>query len=330
MNEQLTIIAARMGFEDYPQKKAALEAFIASDDNNPVFLLTLSRLSLQPQYPSGWQGSRGRTLEEIEQFYAQLTNAAMNEQGACAISGAKQPVAKAISHAGQEFEEWDRFYIDSYPSRSALLDVWASDKWGEALIHRNAAYRSVLVMPSTAAELNKEINSYSHQSQPMTVAEIEEMLALARVCYIKNHMPCFDMENRLERARLFAKSDDGLPINMLNLIREKDVLSYPESYTGEKGKSFIEAKQLYGKYAGAINAQSGATSIVGVSHVMPALDWRGCDNEEWQQFYFVYYPERRAYLKLLSAPGYVDALPHKLAGDEATLLIPMKHGTFNV
>lgn len=330
MNEKLATIGSRIGFNEYPQKREGFETFIAGDDGQPVYLLTLARLAAQPQYAAAWKGPKGDTVQQAQELFESTAAAAMRAQGAYSISGAKQPVANAISHAGREFEEWDCFYVDYYPSRTAVLDVWASSDWAEVLVHRTAAFDDVVVMPSTAGELNRNVNSYAHASPPMDIAEIDGLLQAARAAYVQNHMDSFTMENRLARARHFAESDDGKPINMLNLIIEKDEVCYPEGYTGEKGTTLTEAKQLYAKYAGAINAQNGAMPIIGVSHVMPALDWRGSQPEGWKQFYFVYYPQRRNYLQLLAAPAYVDALPHKLAGDEATLLIPMKHGLFNM
>ncbi len=127
----------------------------------------------------------------------------------------------------------------------------------------------------------------------------------------------------------FAKSDDGKPFNMINLIKEHKTVQYPAGWKGERAKTVMEAKTLYGKACYPIMKKSGSYSMFGVTLAGPAVVYSGPTPEKWDQFYYISYPSRKAFLELLASDAYADAVVHKYAGDRETLLIPVSAGITN-
>ena len=113
---------------------------------------------------------------------------------------------------------------------------------------------------------------------------------------------------------------------MINLIQEYDEPKYPENWQGEKAETVLDAKMLYSKACYPIMMNTGSYSLFGVTFTGPAVVNTGGDFEDWDQFYLISYPNRRAFMELLVNDAYANAIVHKYAGDKETVLIPVTAG----
>lgn len=127
------------------------------------------------------------------------------------------------------------------------------------------------------------------------------------------------------RVRAWALADDGRPFYMLNLMRFRPrVLAMPggppTSMTPEEANAIYEAKGLP-----AVLGLGGTAPFVGASQGRAVLTIDAAE-ERWSRVLVVRYPNRRAFLKLVSDPGYGKLAPYKLASLQI-VLAPSAGGT---
>lgn len=143
---------------------------------------------------------------------------------------------------------------------------------------------------------------------PITADEAEGYLAsVAQV-----PLPAAERDAVLAALRRFMAEDDGQPLQMLNLMRYYAGLRpTPGSaidFTGTTAESnaYYERAVMptlfavggYPSYAGSIDS----TNLIGKT---PALD-------NWSRVLLVRYPNRRAFMELLTHPDYAPLAPYKL------------------
>lgn len=121
-----------------------------------------------------------------------------------------------------------------------------------------------------------------------------------------------------ERFEAFAKdADPPAPLIMINLLRYREQAEYPDAFDAEPCTG-REAYQRYGAVAaGQIAAVGGRVlwaGAVAASVIAP-------DSEEWDDAVLVEYPTRDAFLKMLSEPAYLAAVPHRGAALSDSRLI---------
>lgn len=129
-----------------------------------------------------------------------------------------------------------------------------------------------------------------------------------------------------ERIRSFAEEDDGNPFFMVNLIKERKELKYPDNWTGPRASSIIEAKKMYSAACLPFLHEMGSESVFGVTFPSPAVLNETENPEDWDQFYLVKYQSKKVFLELISSEFYSKAIVHKNACDENTVLIPAEIG----
>lgn len=101
------------------------------------------------------------------------------------------------------------------------------------------------------------------------------------------------------------------PINMLNLLRYRDLADYPAGHenTG-KGWSGRRAYEEYGRTSGSLFRKLGGTII-----------WRGQfetmvtgpDGERWDDGFIARYPDAAAFFAMIKDPEYAKAVVHRTA-----------------
>lgn len=167
----------------------------------------------------------------------------------------------------------------------------------------------------------------SQPGEPLTpeevdyyMAKIKANLTLERTGYPPENLA--DIEK-------FARTDDGKPFNMINLIKERKEVQYPAGWKGKRADLVIEAKHMYSRACYPLMVKSGTKSMLGIANPGPAVVYSGATPEKWDQFYLIAYPHRKAFMELLSSDAYADAIVHKYAGDQETLLIPVTAGINN-
>ncbi|MCV6585993.1 MAG: DUF1330 domain-containing protein [Marinibacterium sp.] len=124
-----------------------------------------------------------------------------------------------------------------------------------------------------------------------------------------------------ERAQFdtFKALDRDQPIEMLNLVRFRDVAAYPQDHAlADAGLSGAEAYRNYGADTAPIIARLGASIV-----------WRGAfqsvligpDGEAWDEIFVARYPTAHAFLDMVTDPDYQRAVVHRRAAVATSRLI---------
>ena len=109
------------------------------------------------------------------------------------------------------------------------------------------------------------------------------------------------------------------PIEMLNLVRFRDLAEYPSDHAhAGKGLKGAEAYKKYGAETGPILAKVGGTIL-----------WRGTfeatligpTDEKWDASFIARYPNAAAFLAMVTDPDYQKAVVHRQAAVLTSRLI---------
>lgn len=117
-----------------------------------------------------------------------------------------------------------------------------------------------------------------------------------------------------EQFRALVESEDASPIVMVNLIRFK------ERATGiDEGRTGAEAYATYGQNIAPYLAEVGGEVLMATNSVESVI---GPEDAEWDAVILVRYPSRKAFVAMISNPGYLKEHEHRVAGvDEARLIL---------
>lgn len=111
------------------------------------------------------------------------------------------------------------------------------------------------------------------------------------------------------------------PIEMLNLIRYRDVAAYPEGHAqAGKGLTGAAAYALYGTETAPIFARVGGAVVYAAT---PACVLTGPDDEQWDRMFVARYPSAAAFFEMLKDPAYQLAVVHRQAAVLTSRLIRM-------
>ncbi|MFQ3667235.1 MAG: DUF1330 domain-containing protein [Sphingomonadaceae bacterium] len=137
-----------------------------------------------------------------------------------------------------------------------------------------------------------------------------------------NHDPSIDPTAEQVR-RLRDSGPDG-PIVMLNLLKFRQRAAYPEGHP-DSGASGADA---YARYQHAFTVTVGATSGAEILFEGPVdqVFIGRPETDRWDKCLIVRYPSRRHFLAMMADAAYREALVHRYAGLEKTLLLQM-HGS---
>jgi len=117
----------------------------------------------------------------------------------------------------------------------------------------------------------------------------------------------------------FKGLDRDHPIDMLNLVRFRDLANYPGDHElARDGLTGAEAYGLYGRHTAGILKMVGG-SIVWRARFETTLI--GPDRETWNAMFIAHYPTAHAFLAMISDPDYRRAVVHRQAGVATSRLI---------
>jgi hypothetical protein len=120
--------------------------------------------------------------------------------------------------------------------------------------------------------------------------------------------------------RLRDHGRDG-PVVMMNLLKFRDTAQYPQ----ELGMAACSGKVAYDRYQHAFTVAVGAISQAEVLYDGPCeqvfIGQPGTDATDWDKLLLVRYPSRQHFLNMMANDAYRDALVHRYAGLERTVLI---------
>ena len=111
---------------------------------------------------------------------------------------------------------------------------------------------------------------------------------------------------QLERLAAGAESDPG-PVVMLNLLRFK------ERADGIDAADGITGSEAYTRYGAAVQPyldRIGGRVLLAARATESVI---GPDQGEWDLVLAVHYPSRRAFLEMVSDPGYLEIHAHRTA-----------------
>lgn len=113
---------------------------------------------------------------------------------------------------------------------------------------------------------------------------------------------------------------DG-PVVMMNLLKFRKAAAYPP----EAGMEPCSGQAAYDRYQHAFTVAVGAISQAEVIYDGPCeqvfIGQPGTDATDWDKLLLVRYPSRQHFLAMMADPGYRDALVHRYAGLERTVLV---------
>ena len=104
------------------------------------------------------------------------------------------------------------------------------------------------------------------------------------------------------------KSDDDGPVTMLNLVKYRE-------RAADGTSSGREAYERYTRAAGAyVEARGGRVLWAGVVAEAALQDGLADDECDWDWALLVYYPNRAAFLDMVTSPEYLAANEHRTNG----------------
>lgn len=135
-----------------------------------------------------------------------------------------------------------------------------------------------------------------------------------------------DAEGHIDPTRAQFEAFKGLdrdqPVQMLNLVRFRDLANYPGTHDlARDGLTGAEAYALYGKYSGPVLRKVGGSIL-----------WRGAfettligpEHEAWDAMFIAAYPAAHAFLAMVTDPDYQKAVVHRQAAVATSRLIRTK------
>jgi len=112
------------------------------------------------------------------------------------------------------------------------------------------------------------------------------------------------------------------PVQMLNLVRLRDLAIYPEDHPLHgKGHSGLEAYRAYGRESAEIFKRVGGKQIWAGK---PQVVVTGPVEEQWDLAFIAYYPTAGAFLEMVTDPNYRVVVAHRTAGVLDSRLIRME------
>ncbi len=113
----------------------------------------------------------------------------------------------------------------------------------------------------------------------------------------------------------------GGPVVMMNLLKFRETANY----SPEAGMASCSGKAAYARYQHAFTVAVGAISQAEVLYDGPCeqvfIGQAGTDATNWDKLLLVRYPSRQHFLAMMADDSYRDALVHRYAGLERTVLI---------
>ncbi|MBY0511171.1 MAG: DUF1330 domain-containing protein [Rhodospirillaceae bacterium] len=124
-----------------------------------------------------------------------------------------------------------------------------------------------------------------------------------------------------EQVRALRDKGPEGPIVMVNLLKFREVARYPE----HSGVAPCSGQEAYARYQAAFTETVGDVSAAKVLYDGPVnqvfIGVPGGRDTDWDKVLVVQYPSRRHFLAMMADERYRDALMHRYAGLERTVLL---------
>jgi len=128
-----------------------------------------------------------------------------------------------------------------------------------------------------------------------------------------------------DQVRVLRDVPDDRPITMVNLLKFRAQARYED---GDEAP--CTGREAYGRYKTAFTETVGAVSQAKVVFQGPVqqvfIGDAGRPETDWDEVLVVRYPSRRHFLAMMADPAYREALRHRYAGLERTVLLQCPAG----
>lgn len=122
-------------------------------------------------------------------------------------------------------------------------------------------------------------------------------------------MPHYSLDTTPEKLRAFANTDFDGPFIMLNMLRFKDVASYPKDHPNF-GISGPDAYKIYMQQTGPIITPLKAEMIMSGQAVASPIAPEG---EAWDKIFMIRWPSKGAFFQMLKSEEYQKIVHHRMA-----------------
>jgi uncharacterized protein (DUF1330 family) len=123
-----------------------------------------------------------------------------------------------------------------------------------------------------------------------------------------------------DQVRALRDVPDERPITMVNLLKFREQARYDEP-----GEAPCSGREAYARYKHAFTETVGVVSQARVVFSGPVqqvfIGQAGQPETDWDEVLVVRYPSRRHFLAMMADPTYREALRHRYAGLERTVLL---------
>ena len=123
-----------------------------------------------------------------------------------------------------------------------------------------------------------------------------------------------------DQVRTLRDAPDGGPITMVNLLKFRAQARYEDGNDAP-----CTGRDAYARYKHAFTETVGAVSQAQVLYQGPVqqvfIGRVGQPETDWDEVLIVRYPSRRHFLAMMADPAYREALRHRYAGLERTVLL---------
>ncbi|HEX7374838.1 MAG TPA: DUF1330 domain-containing protein [Steroidobacteraceae bacterium] len=129
-----------------------------------------------------------------------------------------------------------------------------------------------------------------------------------------------------DQVRALRDAQSDAPVTMVNLLKYRAEARYEDGTEAP-----CSGREAYARYKHAFTETVGAVSQAKVLFVGPVgqvfIGQAGQPETDWDDVLIVRYPSRRHFLAMMADPTYREALRHRYAGLERTVLLQCSDGT---
>ena len=259
-------------------------------------------------------GGRGRlaVLELVQhrdpsryRAWREAQRPVLAEAGARVVLQARADQVLVGTHASV----WNAVWLAEFPSRAAFVDLLASPAYQEASRERDAA---VL-----------RLDSLCCAPWPRLRTRLANLAAFAGALAMRGPggppVPATatgGIHPSIAQLETFEKSERITPVVMINLLAFRERAAYYGAPEGDVVSGAV-AYERYGRQAVRMIAKAGGGLVFGGLDCEPLVG----EARPWDALVLAHYPSRSAFLRMLRDPRYANAVFHREAGLECTLLL---------
>lgn len=127
-----------------------------------------------------------------------------------------------------------------------------------------------------------------------------------------------------DQVRAMRDADQEAPVVMLNLLKFRKEAAYPADAGFEACSGIAAYKRYQHAFVEAVGSVSQAQVLYDGPCEQVFIGMAGAQETDWDKVLMVRYPARKHFLAMMANEDYREALVHRYAGLERTVLIQCK------